>query len=79
MTAADESKVLADLQAHPPEWLLNLPLSQEEFLRVFPNANGVSERFAALESWFEKNYAPVERTPVNIGGYQLWHILKQGG
>ena len=79
MTADDESRVLADLRAHPPEWLLNLPLSQEEFLRIFPNANGVSERFATLESWLEKNYAPVEQAPVNINGYQLWHILKQGG
>ncbi len=79
MTADDESKVLADLRAHPPEWLLNLPLSKEEFLRIFPNANGVSERFETLEQWLAHNYVPVEQAPVNLNGYQLWHILKKGG
>jgi hypothetical protein len=79
MTPEDEAKVLADLTAHPPEWLMNLPLSQEEFERIFPNSNGVSARYPALEAWLAKNYAPVENTPVNIGGYRLWHILKKGG
>ena len=79
MTAEDESRVLADLQAHPPEWLMNLPLSQEEFQRIFPNSAGASARYPALEEWLAKTYAPVDKTPVNIGGYRLWHILKQGG
>jgi hypothetical protein len=37
MTHADEAAVLAQLQADPPEWLLYLRLSREEFLRVFPH------------------------------------------
>jgi len=79
MTRKEEAEALGELQAHPPEWLLHLPLAQEEFLRVFPNAGGASARFDNLEAWLEKNYTPVEQSPVNIGGYRLWHILKTGG
>jgi 4-amino-4-deoxy-L-arabinose transferase-like glycosyltransferase len=79
MTKAEETAALNELQAHPPEWLLNMPLSQEEFSRIFPNANGASARFEALEAWLAENYAPVEQSPVNLNGYRLWHILKKGG
>jgi len=78
MTKDDEAKTLAQLQARPPEWLLYMPLSREEFLRVFPNAGGASARFDALETWLEKNYAPYEDPPLNLSGYRLWHILKAG-
>ncbi len=79
MTGNEESEALAELESHPPEWLLNMPLSREEFLRVFPNAGGANARFEALETWLEKNYEPFDQPPVTIGGYRLWHILKAGG
>lgn len=78
MTKVEEMKTLAQLQSRPPEWLLYMPLSREEFLRVFPNANGDSARFETLENWLEKNYAPYEQPPLAINGYRLWHILRTG-
>ena len=70
--------MLASLRAQPPEWFLHMPLSREEFLRVFPSGTGESERFENLEAWLRENYAPAEDPAVNIGGYRLWHILEKG-
>jgi len=72
MTAAQEAEALAELEAHPPEWLLYLPLSREEFLRVFRNGTNLNWRFPKLEHWMEENYRPVADPAVNIGGYRLW-------
>jgi hypothetical protein len=75
MTAPEENEVLAALQSRPPEWLLYLHLSDDEFLRVFPNAGSSSARFVTLESWLDRNYAPFEKQPVSIGGYRLYHRI----
>ena len=72
MTRNEESETLAALQSRPPEWLLYLPLSREEFLRVFPNAGAVSSRFENLEAWFAKSYVPLDQPAVNIAGYRLY-------
>ncbi len=71
MTGKEETEVLRQLVSRPPEWLLYMPLTRDEFLRVFPNATGLSERFAILQDWLEKNYRPVEAPSVNIAGYRL--------
>lgn len=71
-TPADEQAVLADLQAQPPEWILYLKLSREEFLRVFPHGSGLDWRFETLESWLQQNYHPSADPPISVGGYQLW-------
>jgi hypothetical protein len=72
MTPTEEHSALAELSAHPPEWLLYLQLTRDEFLRVFPNATGLSPRFETLEAWLQSNYRIEERSGVNIGGYRLW-------
>lgn len=72
MTAGQEAEALAQLEAHPPEWVLHLQLSREEFLRVFRNGTNLDWRFPKLEAWMEQNYQPVQHPQVNIGGYQLW-------
>jgi 4-amino-4-deoxy-L-arabinose transferase-like glycosyltransferase len=72
MTHEDELKVLSDLQAQPPEWMLFLSVSREEFLRVFPGATHRSERYETLERWLADHYQPYE-TPVTLGGYKLYH------
>ena len=77
MTRQEEGEVLGQLAGRPPEWLLYMPLTREEFLRVFPHATGLSERFAVLQDWLEKNYRPVEGPTVNIGGYRLWRRAPQ--
>jgi hypothetical protein len=72
MTGTDESEALSALEAHPPEWLLYLSLSDQEFRRVFPNSGGASARFSSLETWLEQNYTPLDQHPVNIAGYRLY-------
>jgi len=73
MTEREETEALAQLQAEPPQALLYLPLSREEFLRVFPHATGLSGHFEKLETWLTQNYTPAEQPAVNLGGYRLWH------
>jgi hypothetical protein len=71
MTATEEARVLGDLKAKPPEWLLYQRLTEEGFLRVFPSAVGIDPHFRTLESWLEQNYKPAS-PPLNIAGYELW-------
>jgi hypothetical protein len=72
MTRIQETDALGELEAQPPEWLLYMQLSPQDFLRVFPNGAGLDWRFAELESWMQSNYVPVEGPSVNVGGYRLW-------
>jgi len=71
MTKVEEAQALRELQANPPEWILYMTLTRDEFLRVFPSAGGLDNRFQSVEGWLEKNYAPVDGVNVNIGGYRL--------
>jgi hypothetical protein len=70
MTQPEENEALSALKANPPEWLLYMRLSDQEFKRVFPNAGGASAHFTALESWLDQSYA--DQHAVNIAGYQLY-------
>jgi 4-amino-4-deoxy-L-arabinose transferase-like glycosyltransferase len=72
MTRDQETEALGELEARPPEWLLYMPLSREEVLRVFPNGADRGWRFAQLESWMQQNYRPLENPAVSVGGYRLW-------
>ena len=71
MTATEEARVLGDLKAKPPEWLLYQRLTEEGFLRVFPSAVGIDPHFRTLESWLEHNYKPTSPA-LSIAGYELW-------
>ncbi len=77
MTGQEEAEALAQLQSQPPQWLLYLPLTREEFLRVFPHATTLNGHFEALETWLTQNYRPVEQPAVNLGGYCLWQRVEQ--
>ncbi len=72
MTGREESEVLGELEKRPPEWVMYLQLSREEFLRVFPAATKLDNRFETLEAWLERNYEPVSNPEVNVVGYRLW-------
>jgi 4-amino-4-deoxy-L-arabinose transferase-like glycosyltransferase len=72
MTREQEIEALGELEARPPEWLMYMPLSREEMLRVFPNAADLDWHFVELESWMQQNYRPVERPAISVGGYRLW-------
>lgn len=70
MTAAEESVALAELQANPPDRILLMPLSREEFLRVFPHATSLPPKFETLERWIGEHYEPA-RPSITIAGYGL--------
>jgi hypothetical protein len=71
MTHTEEVAALEALESSPPRWLLYLPLSRAEFLRVFPHAAGLDHRFPLIEAWREREYIPVE-PPVIVAGYRLY-------
>ncbi len=72
MTANEEAGTLEGLRARPPDWILYLRLSREDFLRVFPSGTGVDHRFRMLEGWLEQNYQPLSDPKVSVMGYELW-------
>lgn len=71
MTTVEESDALHDLERTPPQWVFYLPLTREEFLRVFPGGAGLNQRFDRIESWIQANYRPANPA-VTLSGYQLW-------
>ncbi len=72
MTRDQDTEALGELEARPPQWLMYMQLSREEMTRVFPNGADRDWRFEKLESWMQRNYRPVERPAVSVGGYRLW-------
>jgi hypothetical protein len=72
MTSTEEDKALAELSANPPEWLLYMQLTRDEYLRVFPNATRLNPQFETIEAWFRANYKLVEPSGINVAGYRLW-------
>lgn len=68
MANREERQTLEDLEQRPPQWVLYLPLTREEFLRVFPNATGLTARFSTIEQWIDRYYTA---TGVTVEGYQL--------
>jgi hypothetical protein len=70
-TPEQEAECLSELKARPPEWLLYMQLSHEEFLRVFPNGTDINYRQDRAEAWMREHYRPVD-PPVSVGGYRLW-------
>jgi 4-amino-4-deoxy-L-arabinose transferase-like glycosyltransferase len=71
MTRREASAALDELRARPPEWLLYMKLSEEEFVRVFPHGANLDRRFSNLEDWLDANYAPVD-PDVAVWGYRLY-------
>jgi hypothetical protein len=70
MNEQDEQSALTDLRRSPPQWVLLLRLTPQDFLRVFPNADLSVMHLAALEGWIDQNYSPV--TPsLQVAGYTL--------
>jgi 4-amino-4-deoxy-L-arabinose transferase-like glycosyltransferase len=77
MTHNEEAAALEALENSPPRWLLYLPLSRAEFLRVFPHAAGLDHQFPLIEAWREREYIPVE-PPVIVAGYRLYQRRPEG-
>ncbi len=75
MKRDDEAKVLADLRRNPPQWVLHLSLSREEYLRVFPNANPDSVSYEGVEQWLSQCYRPAGTAAVS--GYKLMTLQRR--
>jgi hypothetical protein len=67
MTDADARLALAELEAHPPDWVLYLDLDQASFDRLFPAVKGFNPHFPELENWLKANYRPSGASLVGYG------------
>jgi 4-amino-4-deoxy-L-arabinose transferase-like glycosyltransferase len=70
-TKREALAALTELQARPPEWVLFMKISREEYLRVVPSGASAEWRYEELENWIEQNYSPVENSGVVVYGYEL--------
>ena len=70
-TKREALAALTELQARPPEWVLFMKISREEFLRVVPNGVSAEWRYEALEDWLQQNYLPLQDSSVVVYGYEL--------
>lgn len=68
MDEEDERLVFDALERRPPQWILFLELSLEEFKRVFPAGDPARLRFQKIETWIRTHYKP---SGLNVSGYQL--------
>lgn len=71
MTAREERELLSSIEATPPRWVLYQPISREEFLRVFPNATGLENRFPLIDEFLARHYEPAAEPPIQFTGYRL--------
>jgi hypothetical protein len=71
MTWREQVQVLDTLRNSPPQWLLYLPISRAEFLRIYPHAAQLNHQFPYIEAWRASEYVPVEPAVV-VGGYRLY-------
>ncbi len=56
MTTEDEQRVLAELQAHPPDYVVYFEFPPATFFGIWPNANPRRARFPLIESYLHQNY-----------------------
>ena len=59
MTLEDEMKVLAQLEAHPPQWIIWHNLPPRTVLAFWPTSNRETLHFARIESFIRTHYAQV--------------------
>ncbi|MEP7367334.1 MAG: hypothetical protein ABI972_29085 [Acidobacteriota bacterium] len=71
MTSIEEREMLSSLRAEPPQWVLYQPISREEFLRVFPHAAGLENKFPLVDEFLAQHYEAAAGPPVQFAGYRL--------
>jgi hypothetical protein len=71
MTAREEGEMLAALEASPPQWVLYQRTTRQEFLRVFPHARDLDNRFTQIDEFLENRYESAAEPPVQLAGYRL--------
>jgi len=71
MTATEERELLSSIEAAPPRWVLYQPVSREEFLRVFPHATGLDNRFPLVDEFLVRHYEAASEPPIQFAGYRL--------
>lgn len=71
MTATEERELVATIQSTPPQWVLYQAVTREEFLRVFPNATNLDNRFPLVDQFLAQNYENAAEPPIQFAGYRL--------
>ena len=61
MTERDETDVLAELRAHPPQWMLWARFPEKFWLGVWPHTNPARLDFPKLENFMKENYREAMR------------------
>jgi len=61
MSIDDETVVLGELRAHPPEFVLRQYLPDEQVLQVWPGSDRTAMRFPAIEAFLDSRYTETGR------------------
>lgn len=75
MTAADEAAVLADLTRNPPEFVLEVPIPEEDFLRIWPGTDRARLRMNRIEHFLQTRYEEVAAAPRGVLPYRVLRRL----
>jgi 4-amino-4-deoxy-L-arabinose transferase-like glycosyltransferase len=71
MTEQDAQSALQDLARNPPQWVLHLDLTPEDFLRVFPSGDPSIFEFKSIEQWIHSGYSELPPPGIAVDGYKL--------
>lgn len=77
MTAADEMAVLADLTRNPPELVLEVPIPEEDFLRIWPRTDRARLHMHRIEHFLRSRYEIVATAPWGVLPYRVLRRLAQ--
>jgi hypothetical protein len=61
MSRADEAQALAELEAHPPRFILRQYFPDRQILNVWPNSDRSLMRYPSIEHFIEQRYTNVDK------------------
>ncbi len=61
MPEADEQRMLKELEAHPPDYVLRQYLPEDQVLSVWPNSNRSRLKFSLVDRFVDEHYEDVNR------------------
>jgi hypothetical protein len=70
----DEKSVMADLQAHPPKWVIRHTFSEAFIQKNWPASDKTRMRFPAIEKFLDENYIVTNPDEVGVGYRLLQHV-----
>ena len=61
MSRADEAQALAELEAHPPRFILRQYFPDRQILNVWPNSDRSLMRYPSIDNFIEQRYTNVDK------------------